>query len=153
MMTTTMWMMIGTLEAMQDYRPQYEEAYEKVPGKQKNFGFRAISEGQVAQRQWDCHCHACLTTELSLSSYYVPGCMLGDTIAGKKNVEVWHGCSVERRDKQGVALQRKAAQAEGRKLASSRGCLSQLRLDMIMSRITRSGSQWMQVRAAPLLSR
>lgn len=102
---------------MADYRPQHEEAFEKVPGMQKSFGFRAVCDGQVGQRQWDCHCPPCLGSALSMSSYYVPQCEKGDSKPGKENVEKWHGCGVEKMDPAGVAVRRKASQGEGHKLA------------------------------------
>ena len=103
---------------MHDYRPAAEETYEKVPDMQRSFGFRAIGDGQVAQRQWDCHCIQCLDAVLTLSTYHVAGCERGDTITGIQNGEVWHGCGVERHDALGVALQRRTAQGEGHKLAA-----------------------------------
>jgi len=103
-------------------RPLGVKVYEKIPGIMKSFCFKALTApgvaGQVAQRQWDCNCPACLDASLTMENQYVKNCRLGDSKTGVLNTEQFYACGVDREDAAGVAVRRNNTQAQGKKLAA-----------------------------------
>ena len=95
-------------------RPSVDYEHESVFGIQKSFGYTAIRDDIVLQREWDCWCKACFDAlsgpgfdRLLENNYQVATCV-------KK--EEYSECCVQRKDARGVHARRKEAQEAGRKM-------------------------------------
>jgi hypothetical protein len=110
-------------------RPAVEESFEKIDSIRRSFGYRALRDGVVLQRWFDCWCPACMSVTkpgdgVMDSNYRVPQCdshkcwqsnaTVGALVAG--NPFRWWECSAQRDDTRGVHGRRKEAQAAGKKL-------------------------------------
>jgi hypothetical protein len=112
-------------------RPVVEEEYEAVAGIRRSFGYRALRDGIVLQRWYDCWCAVCMSVTQpghgSMDSNYRVvdccsekrwRCSAGVTAAlTAANPFRWWECDVQRKDTRGVRARRDEAQANGRKLA------------------------------------
>jgi hypothetical protein len=89
------------------------EVYDRIDGIRKSFGFRALRDGYVLYRWFDCWCPACMSAGgpgvgSMDSNYQVKDCKVS---------ERWYESTVCLQGTRGIGAQRKERQRKGRELA------------------------------------